>query len=280
MTPHRAAVSDIVRLALREDIGPGDISTDSSVPADRAACGEFLAKQDGTMAGLYVVEECFRQSGPGCALETLCHEGAQFACGDIVARVSGPARQILTTERVALNFLQRLCGVATMTYRFVKAVEGTGARILDTRKTTPGLRVLEKYAVRAGAGHNHRFALYDGVILKDNHIEAAGGIATAVAAARARVPHTTKIEVETTTLDEVNEALQAGADIIMLDNMDCDTMRRAVALIDHRSLTEASGGVGLETVGDIARTGVDLISVGKLTHSAPAVDISLELRLV
>ncbi len=272
--------ADIVRRALAEDIGPGDITTDASVPVDRQAAGTFLAKQDGVVAGMAVVAECFSQAAPDCELEILVSDGEAFGVGDLLARVSGPARQILTTERVSLNFLQRLSGVATLTRHFVKAVEGTEAQILDTRKTTPGLRILEKAAVRVGGGSNHRFALYDGVILKDNHIEAAGGIAQAVAGARANVAHTIKIEVETTDLAEVQEALDSGAEIIMLDNMTCDEMREAIALIDGRALTEASGGISLETVSQVARTGVDLISVGKLTHSAPAVDISLELRLL
>jgi len=272
--------ADIVRRALAEDIGPGDITTDASVPVDRQAAGTFLAKQDGVVAGMAVVAECFSQAAPDCELEILVSDGEAFGVGDLLARVSGPARQILTTERVSLNFLQRLSGVATLTRHFVKAVEGTEAQILDTRKTTPGLRILEKAAVRVGGGSNHRFALYDGVILKDNHIEAAGGIAQAVAGARANVAHTIKIEVETTDLNEVQEALDSGAEIIMLDNMTCDEMREAIALIDGRALTEASGGISLETVSQVARTGVDLISVGRLTHSAPAVDISLELRLL
>lgn len=273
-------VSEIVRLALAEDIGPGDMTTNACVPPDLRAEGEFLAKQDGVLSGMCVVQECFSQTGPDCALDVLLDEGADFRAGDVLARVSGPAAQILTAERVALNFLQRLCAIATLTRRFVQAIAGTEAHILDTRKTTPGLRLLEKAAVRAGGGFNHRFALYDGVILKDNHIEAAGGITQAVDSARPRVPHTTKIEVETTNLAQVQEALDAGADIIMLDNMDCETMRQAVELIAGRAIVEASGGVSLDTVADIAATGVEFISVGKLTHSAPAIDISLELHLL
>lgn len=272
-------MEQIVRAALLEDIGPGDLTTNACIPPDRMARGEFLAKQEGVLAGMSVVRECFRQAAPDCALEALKSDGEAFASGEIIAVVTGPAAQILTAERVSLNFLQRLCGTATLTRKFVDAVAGTGASIVDTRKTTPGLRILEKAAVRAGGGSNHRFALYDGVILKDNHIEAAGGIRPAVEQTRARIPHTVKVEVETTSLEQVQEALDACADIIMLDNMDCETMRRAVELIGGRALTEASGGVSLETVARIAQTGVDLISVGKLTHSAPAVDISLELKL-
>ncbi len=271
-------VARIVRQALEEDIGPGDVSTLCCVPADLPGRAEFLAKQAGVLAGWEAVAECFRQAAPGCALEMACAEGAGFACGDVLGAVTGPACQILTVERVALNFLQRLSGVATLTHQYVEAVAGTRARIVDTRKTTPGLRILEKAAVRAGGGGNHRFALYDGIILKDNHLAAAGGLTAAVRAARDRAPHVHRIEVETTTLDEVREALAAGADVIMLDNMDCARMREAVALVAGRALTEASGGVSLESVREIAETGVDLISVGKLTHSAPAVDISLKLR--
>lgn len=279
MTPGAAQMEAIVRLALAEDIGPGDVSTLACIPPDRLASARFLAKQGGVLAGMDVVRECFRQAAPDCALEVFVIDGQAFSPGDDLARVSGPATQILTTERVSLNFLQRLSGVATLTRQYVQAVAGTSARIVDTRKTTPGLRVLEKAAVRAGGGGNHRFALYDGVILKDNHIEAAGGITCAIRAAREYVPHTMRIEVETASLEQVREALAAGADIIMLDNMDCGMMREAVLLVDNQAMTEASGGVNLQTVAQIAATGVDLISVGRLTHSAPAVDISLELAL-
>ena len=279
MSAHPALVSDIVRRALAEDVGPGDITTEACVPADAVARGAFLAKQDGVLAGMDVVRECFAQAAPDCALHELLSEGAAFRAGDVPARVEGPARQVLSAERVALNFLQRLCGVATLTRRYVEAVAGTGAVILDTRKTTPGLRALEKAAVRAGGGRNHRFALYDGVIIKDNHIIAAGGITRAVERTRARVAPTVKIEVEATSLEQVREALAAGADIIMLDNMDLATMRAAVELTAGRALVEASGGVNLDTVADIAATGVAFISVGRLTHSAPAIDISLDLEL-
>jgi nicotinate-nucleotide pyrophosphorylase (carboxylating) len=196
--------------------------------------------------------------------------------GDRIATVRGPARALLTGERVALNFLQHLSGIATRTARFVKLVEGTGASIVDTRKTVPGLRALAKYAVRAGGGHNHRFGLYDGVLIKDNHIQAAGGITAAVQGARRLAPHLLKIEVEVESLQQVREALAAGADILLLDNMDLETLRDAVRLCKGRALTEASGGVSEETVRAIAETGVDLISVGALTHSVTALDISLD----
>jgi nicotinate-nucleotide pyrophosphorylase (carboxylating) len=273
----KPAVAEIVRRALGEDIGPGDLTTEACIPPGLHAEGTFLAKQAGVLAGLDVVVECFRQAGPDCVLSGLREEGGAFVAGDILGHVSGPAGQILTTERVALNFLQRLSGVATLTRRYVEAVAGTGARIVDTRKTTPGLRLLEKAAVRAGGGSNHRFALYDGVLLKDNHLAAVGSITEAVRRSRERAPHMVRVEVETTDLDQVAEAVAAGADIIMLDNMDCAAMREAVALVAGRALVEASGGVSLDSVAQIAATGVDLISVGRLTHSAPAVDISLEL---
>lgn len=278
MIPRSPQVAQIVAVALAEDIGPGDLSTAACIPPDQRSTGEFLAKQEGVLSGLYVVAEVFAQAGPDCHLQTLAQEGDAFSAGDVLARVEGPTGQILSCERVALNFLQRLCGVATLTRRYVQAVAGTRARIADTRKTTPGLRILEKAAVRAGGGSNHRFALYDGVILKDNHIAACGGIRPAVERTRASIPHLVKIEVETTNLEQVKEALAAGADVIMLDNMTPAEMAQAVALIGGRALVEGSGGVSLETVAEVARTGVDLISVGKLTHSAPAVDISLELH--
>lgn len=267
-----------VREALREDIGRGDLTGLLTVHQAARARGEFVAKADGVMAGGYVAAECFRQSDRSASFEALVAEGRDFSAADRLATVEGSARGLLAAERTALNFLQRLCGVATLTRRFVQAVEGTGARIVDTRKTTPGLRALQKAAVVAGGGHNHRFALYDGILIKDNHIRLAGGVAEAIARARAGAPHTLKIEVETATLAEVEQALEAGADIIMLDNMDLATMRQAVETIGARALVEASGGISLDNVLAVAETGVDLISVGRLTHSAPALDISLELE--
>jgi nicotinate-nucleotide pyrophosphorylase (carboxylating) len=198
--------------------------------------------------------------------------------GQQIAEVEGSVRSILSGERLALNLLQRLSGIATRTNQYVQAIAGTKARVVDTRKTTPGLRLLEKYAVRVGGGHNHRYALYDAVMIKDNHIKGAGGIKQAVDAARATIPHTMKIEVETESLEQVREALEAGADIIMLDNMELERMKEAVALIAGRAVVEASGGVTLETIRSIAETGVDVISVGALTHSVKALDISLDLN--
>ena len=270
----------VVRSALREDIGRGDLTTLFTIPPGVRARGLLLAKQDGVMAGGAVVAECFRQNDPDCSLSELHPDGERFSDGDHLGRVEGTARGLLGAERVALNFLQRLCGVATLTRTFADAVEGTGARITDTRKTTPGLRALEKAAVIAGGGSNHRFALYDGILIKDNHIELAGGITRAIERARAGAPHTLKIEVETGHLGEVREAVEAGADIIMLDNMDNDTMAEAVRIVDGAALVEASGKMSLARVRDVGLLGVDLISVGLLTHSPQAVDISLELELL
>jgi len=264
--------------ALAEDIGPGDVTSELTIPAHVRARGVFLAKQPGVLSGLSVAEECFRQLDSAVDFRALVQEGEAFAAGDHLAEVAGAARSLLTAERVALNFLQRLCGVATLTAAFVCRVADTRARIVDTRKTTPGLRLLEKRAVRAGGGHNHRFALYDGVLLKDNHIALAGGIGPAVAAARAGAPHTLKIEVEVTSVHQLTEALAAGADIALLDNMSVAEMADAVAFAVGRITLEASGGINLDNVAAVAGTGVDLISIGALTHSARAIDISLELE--
>jgi nicotinate-nucleotide pyrophosphorylase (carboxylating) len=229
-----------------------------------------------------VASYVFKRVDPAISFKPRCDDGAALNANDLLADISGPARSLLAGERVALNLLQRLSGVATLTARYVEAVSGTNATIVDTRKTTPGLRVLEKAAVRHGGGQNHRFGLSDGVLIKDNHLAAIGGpdrVTQAVRAARRHAPHTTRIEVEVTTLDQVEEAVAAGADIIMLDNMTVATMAQAVQLVAGRALLEASGGVRLETVRAIAETGVDLISVGALTHSAPALDISLNFTI-
>ena len=269
----------LVRAALAEDIGPGDITTTLCVPADARATATVLAKAPGVIAGLDVCALAFHLLDPEARWESHVADGFHVTEPPTpLATVIGKARALLTAERVALNFLQRLSGVATVTARYVAAVAGTPARIVDTRKTTPGLRALEKYAVRVGGGYNHRLGLYDCVLIKDNHIQAAGGIQSAVAAARAHIPHTMKIEVETDTLEQVTEALNAGADIILLDNMDNETMRRAVAQIGGRAITEASGGLALDRVAAVAATGVQILSVGALTHSAPALDISLDFH--
>ncbi len=267
----------LIEQALLEDIHTGDITTRAVVPVSRPASARLIAKEQLVLAGMYVAEAVFRKLDPAVTFMVEIPEGAVAEKGDILATVRGNASDLLMAERVALNLLQRMSGVATLTSRYVAAVRGTKARIVDTRKTTPGLRELEKYSVRAGGGINHRTGLYDGVLIKENHIVAAGGIAEAVTRARAYIPHTLRIEVETETIGQVEEALIAGADIIMLDNMDCDTMRRCVALINGRALVEASGGVNLESVRAIAETGVDIISVGALTHSPKAMDISMLL---
>ena len=272
----------IIDLALAEDIGGGDVTTWATVPADAVARGTIIAKAPGIVSGLDVAAAVFRRINSAVDFEPRVADGQQVSPDAVVAGVAGSAQSLLTAERVALNLLQRLSGVATLTARYVAAVAGTGARIVDTRKTTPGLRALEKAAVRHGGGHNHRFGLADGVLIKDNHLAAVGGpdrVARAVRLARERAPHTLRIEVEVTTLDEVRQAVAAGADVILLDNMDVPTLRRAVDLVSGQALLEASGGITLETVRAVAETGVDLISVGALTHSAPALDLSLGFDL-
>lgn len=274
----RFAVANIVRTALAEDIGTGDVTTLATVSPEARGRAQIVAKAAGVLAGMPVVEEVFRQVSPEIKVCPAVAEGVYFAPGDVLCEIEGPAQAILTGERVALNFLQRLCGIATRTARLVMQVEGTGAQIVDTRKTTPGLRLLEKYAVTVGGGRNHRMGLYDAVMIKDNHIVAVGSITTAVQRARKAVPHTMTVTVECQTLEQVDEALQAGADILLLDNMDIATLTEAVRRSKGHALTEASGGITEETAAEIARTGVDLLSVGALTHSAPAVDMSLEFR--
>lgn len=270
-------LDDLIRHALKEDIHTGDLTTQACVPALRPAVARLVAKEPFVLAGLQVAARVFCLLDPAVGFEALAADGAHLKPGDVIAQISGDASSLLQAERVALNLLQRMCGIATLTSSYVAAVSGTRARIVDTRKTTPGLRMLEKYAVRVGGGINHRTGLYDGILIKENHIAAAGGLGTAVARARAYIPHTLKIEVETETMEQVQEALASGADIIMLDNMDCDTMRACVELIGGKALVEASGGVSLQTVRAIAETGVDIISVGALTHSPKAADISMLL---
>lgn len=270
-------IDRIIENALLEDIHTGDITTLAVVPEKRSAGARLIAKESMMLAGIHVAARVFALVDPEVHFFPRFEDGAELLAGDVIADVTGDAASLLQAERVALNLLQRMCGIATLTNRYKQAVADTGAKVVDTRKTTPGLRQVEKYAVRVGGGNNHRSGLYDAVLIKENHITAAGGIAVAVERARAFVPHTMKIEVETETLDQVAEALDAGADIIMLDNMDLETMRLAVVLIGGKALTEASGGVSLDTITDIAGTGVDIISVGALTHSARAMDISMLL---
>ncbi len=272
----------IVDLALAEDIGSGDVTTLATVPEEARAHGTIVAKAPGVISGLSAAAAVFHRIDPAIAFTRRLADGARCGARDVLAEVTGPARSILTGERVALNLLQRLSGVATLTAQYVDAVKDTQAHIIDTRKTTPGLRALEKAAVRAGGGRNHRVGLADGVLIKDNHLAAVGEpdrITRAVHKAREYAPHTLRIEVEVTTLEELVEAIAAGAEVVLLDNMDAPMIGRAVELAAGRVLLEASGGVTLATVRAIAETGVDLISVGALTHSAPALDISLEFDL-
>lgn len=265
----------IIENALMEDIHTGDITTLAIMGESRSMKAKLKAKEDLILSGIDVAAKVFATVDSSVVFHAFFKDGDSVGVGAVLAEITGNASSLLQGERVALNLLQRMCGIATLTATFVEAVKGTGARIVDTRKTTPGLRVLEKYSVRIGGGINHRTGLYDGILIKENHIAAAGGITEAVSRARAYIPHTLKIEVETETLSEVAEALTAGADIIMLDNMDVPTMREAVAIIGGRCQTEASGGVNLSTVRQIAETGVDIISVGALTHSVRAMDISM-----
>lgn len=269
-------IQDAVRRALSEDVGSGDVTTAATVPADARGRALVTQKAPGVVFGLEPAEETFRQLDPAVVCERLVAEG-RWRDGGPVLRIEGPARAILTGERTALNFLQRLSGVATITARCVRAVRGTQARILDTRKTTPGLRTLEKAAVAAGGGTNHRAGLYDAVLIKENHAALAGGVGEAVRRARAAAPGL-PLEVECRTLEEVDEALAAGAPWILLDNMTVEQLRAAVEHVAGRAELEASGGVTLETLAEIASTGVQFVSVGALTHSAPALDLSLILE--
>ena len=271
------SVEILLNLACSEDIGEGDISTSNLVPPDENKTALFVAKEDGIIAGLPVAEMVFRKLDRNIEWETFVSDGFRVKKDDIIARFSGNYRALLSGERTALNFLQRMSGIATLTSQFVKAVEGTGVKILDTRKTLPGYRLLDKYSIKMGRATNHRIGLYDMVMIKDNHIQVAGGIKNAVEAIRRKIPLSIKIEVETSTLEMVREAIEAGADIIMLDNMNTETIAKAVTLIDKRAKTEASGNVSLQRIREIAETGVDFISVGALTHSVKALDISQRL---
>jgi len=284
MVPHDVdptmlrGVRALIEMALAEDIGTGDITTSVAISAGAMAHAVLVTKAEGIVAGMPVVAEVLYAVDPNLIMHQLLADGASVTAGTRLAQITGPARSLLTAERTALNFLQRMSGIASTTARYVEAVAGTSARIVDTRKTAPGHRVLDKYAVRVGGGHNHRFNLADGVLIKDNHIAALGSVAAAVRAARDGAPHTLKIEVEVTNRDMVTQALDAGADIILLDNMSLEEMRACVCMIAGKALTEASGNVTLETVRAIAECGVDLISVGALTHSVKAMDISLEFE--
>ena len=270
-------VKRAIQMAIEEDVGNGDVTSNATLPPDLIYNGRCLAKADGVIAGLEVMGLVFEQVDPTIQFNPLVEEGQKVEKGTIVAMVSGSARSLLTAERTALNFLQRMSGIATLTRQFVDAVAGTKAIILDTRKTVPGLRGVDKWAVRLGGGQNHRYGLYDMVLIKDNHILAAGSITHAVARVRANNPHQLPIEVEVKNFAELDEALALNVDRIMLDNMSLDEMKRAVERVNGRCPLEASGNVTLQTVSAIAQTGVDYISSGALTHSVTAMDISLDL---
>ena len=269
-------VDNIIKTALAEDMPYGDATTACVIEGNPVSRAVFVAKQQGVVAGLDVAERVFKLLDAGIIFKKRVADGMRAEKGDAIAEVGGNTSAILKGERTALNFMQRLSGIATRTSQYCEKVKGLPVKITDTRKTTPGLRLLEKYAVKAGGGYNHRFSLSDGILIKDNHIKAAGGIKKAVELARGKAPHTARIEVETGTLEQVAEAVESGADIIMLDNMDTALMKQAVEIIGGRALIEASGNVSLDTVYEIALTGVDLISVGELTHSVKAMDISLK----
>ncbi|MDE0552711.1 MAG: carboxylating nicotinate-nucleotide diphosphorylase [Candidatus Poribacteria bacterium] len=273
------SLDPLIDLAFGEDIGIGDVTTEATVPPTQEGTGTLIAKSGGIVAGLPVAERVFAKLDETLEFRALVSDGDTVKAGTPIAEVQGSAKAILMGERTALNFLQRLSGIATLTAQFVEAVSDYDAKIVDTRKTAAGWRAVQKYAVRVGGGANHRFGLYDGVLIKDNHIVAAGGVHDAVRRAREIVPHTAKIEIEIETVDQVDEALAAGADILLLDNMPLDIMRGVVQEVGDRVITEASGGITLNRVQAVAATGVDLISVGALTHSAMPMDISLTLTL-
>ena len=271
-------IDEFLHRALAEDIGAGDVTTQALVPAHQSGVAVAYAKQDGVLAGNAIAARVFTLLDGAVDATLLLADGELLTPGTTFLQVEGSLQAILTGERVALNILRHLSGIATLTRAFVQAVEGTNARIIDTRKTTPGLRLFEKYAVRVGGGHNHRMGLFDGVLIKDNHIAACGSVTAAVERARTSVHHLLKIQIEAESLEQVAEALEAGADGILLDDMSPETMAAAVEMAQGRAFTEASGGITLESVRDAARTGVDLISVGMLTHSAAALDISLDIE--
>jgi len=273
------AVARLIAVALEEDLGRGDVTTLATIPPDRTAQGKITAKADLIIAGLPLVGQIFKVVDPAAGVRVLVAEGGAVKKGEVAVELWGNAVALLSAERTILNFLQHLSGVATLTRRFVAAVAGTACKIIDTRKTLPGFRLLDKYAVTQGGGTNHRLGLDDGVLIKDNHIAVCGGVGAAVRQARSRASALLRIEVECTTLAEVQEALDARADIILLDNMATSQISEAVRLVSGRALLEASGNMSLERVREVAETGVDFISVGALTHSAPAVDLSMALRV-
>lgn len=269
-------IDEIIKNALKEDMPFGDVSTDSIFTGKEKSSAVFIAKEDCIVAGLFVAERVFKILDPEIIFKAKIKEGEKIKKGEVMAEISGSTASLLKAERTALNFFQHMCAIATATNKMVQALEGTGATIVDTRKTTPGLRILEKYAVTAGGGKNHRYSLSDAVMLKDNHIHAAGGIKKAVSKARKAIPHTMKIEVETENLDQVREALDAGADIIMLDNMDSHTMSRAVEMIEKKAIIELSGNVTADNIKNKVVPGIDIVSSGSITHSTKATDISMK----
>ena len=276
--PKLSAYADVlIKAALFEDIGPGDITTKATVPPAMTGVCKIIAKEDIVVAGLFVAQKTFGQLDNSADFRCLCKDGDAVKKGRTIAMVTGALGALLTAERVAVNFLQRMSGVATLTREFVAKTRGTKARILDTRKTTPCMRMLERYAVRAGGGSNHRFGLFDCILIKDNHIKAAGGVKKAVEAVYKKYHEVVPVEVEVTNFKEVKEAVAGGADIIMLDNMPVARIKKALRIIDSRAFVEVSGGINLSNVRAVAKTGVDFISVGALTHSARAVDISMEV---
>lgn len=278
MRIHVEELDRIITTALLEDIGKGDLTSELTIPADTKTSFDLVTREPIVCCGLAVVEQVFMFVDDTIHISHQQKDGAQVKQGTTLLSGKGNARSILAAERVALNLVQRMCGIATLTRQYVDAIQGTNTQLLDTRKTTPGLRELEKYAVRVGGGHNHRFRLDDGVLIKDNHIHIAGSLTRAVNLAKAGTPSLTKIEVECDTLAQVEEALKVGVDVIMLDNMPPATIREAVKLVGGRTRLEASGTVSLENIREIAETGVDYISVGKLTHSAKSADIGLDVR--
>jgi nicotinate-nucleotide pyrophosphorylase (carboxylating) len=282
MPSNKLQIEEIIDRALAEDLGKGDVTTEALIPSDRRGTGFIVVKKKGILAGIKVARQVFHRVDPELEVEILLEDGARVKPGSKVAKVSGSIASILKAERVALNFLQRLSGIASETNRYVEAVKGLPVRIMDTRKTTPGLRSLEKHAVKAGGGENHRMSLGDGILIKDNHLAALRSqgltIKEIIARARQNAPQRLPVEVEVGTVSEALEAVEAGADIVMLDNMNLGDMRKAVKSIRGRALIEASGGITLDNVRAVAETGVDFISIGALTHSAPALDISLELE--
>jgi nicotinate-nucleotide pyrophosphorylase (carboxylating) len=272
-------IERLIRDALDEDIGAGDLATMATIAADSHGKGSFRAKKEGVVAGLVLLDRIFSFIDPKVEVHLLAKDGSEVRQGEVVAEAKGPVRALLLAERTALNFLQRLSGTATLTRKYVEAVKDFPCKVLDTRKTTPGLRTLEKFAVRMGGGMNHRIGLYDAALVKDNHIEATGSIAEAVKAVRRNAPFMAKIEVEASTLDQVQQAVDAGADVIMVDNMTLAQMTEAVRLVNKRAWVEASGGITLETIRQVAATGVDFISSGALTHSAPVVDFNMKISM-